>query len=88
VETELKLQHAKSNHAKGRSMPSVIGNSCDTPIEIRILPSPSPKKKKEKSMLCIGNDTSKGNFSYPAGFAVGSPGIPRNVIASDQIRIA
>ena len=42
----------------------------------------------EQSKLLIGNDTSKGNFAYPAGFAVGSPGIPRNVIASDQIRIA
>ena len=39
-------------------------------------------------MLFIGKDTSKRNFAYPAGFAVGSPGIPRNVIASDQVRIA
>jgi len=88
VETILKLRHVKSNHAKGRSLPLVIGSSCGTPIEVEMRPSPSPKKKKEQSMLFAGNDTSKRNSTYPAGFAVGSPGIPRNVIASDQVRIA
>ena len=69
-------------------MPLVIGDSCGAPIKIVMRPSPSPKKKKEQSMLFAVEDTSKRNFAYPAGFAVGSPGIPRNVIASDQIRIA